>query len=404
MKRVYLDNSATTRVDDEVVQAMLPYFSEDYGNASSTHYWGQRAKTAIEDARSKVARLLNAQSSEITFLSGGTEGDNLAIKGIAEAHSAHGRHIITTQIEHSAVRSTCAHLEKLGWRVTWLPVYSEGIVRVEDVRDALTGETTLITIMHANNEIGTLQPIREIGALVRECREAGQRHLFLHTDAVQSVGKVKVDVQELGVDLLSFSGHKIHGPKGIGALYTRRGVRIASQLHGGHHERDRRSGTESVPLIVGLGKASELASQHLEERSRHIRVLRDYFESELMRQIPDISCNGDRERRVPNISNFNFEYCEGEGLQISLDLKGIAVSTGSACASGSIEPSHVLIAIGLPRDAGHGSIRFSLCKDTTREDLDHVLEILPAIVQKLRSISPLAQLRAQTNDVQRQST
>ena len=404
MKRVYLDNSATTRVDDEVVQAMLPYFSEDYGNASSTHYWGQRAKTAIEDARSKVARLLNAQSSEITFLSGGTEGDNLAIKGIAEAHSAHGRHIITTQIEHSAVRSTCAHLEKLGWRVTWLPVYSEGIVRVEDVRDALTGETTLITIMHANNEIGTLQPIREIGALVRERREAGQRHLFLHTDAVQSVAKVKVDVQELGVDLLSFSGHKIHGPKGIGALYTRRGVRIASQLHGGHHERDRRSGTESVPLIVGLGKASELASRHLEERSRHIGVLRDYFESELVRRIPDISRNGDRERRVPNVSNFNFEYCEGEGLQISLDLKGIAVSTGSACASGSIEPSHVLIAIGLPRDAGHGSIRFSLCKDTTREDLDHVLEILPAIVHKLRSISPLAQLRAQASDVQRQST
>jgi cysteine desulfurase len=404
MRRVYLDNSATTRVDDEVVQAMLPFFSEDYGNASSTHYWGQRAKTAIEDARSKVARLLNAQSSEITFVSGGTEGDNLAIKGIAEAHSAHGRHIITSQIEHSAVRTTCAHLEKLGWQVTWLPVYSEGIVRVEDIRYALTPETVLVTVMHANNEIGTLQPIREIGALVRERREAGQRHLFLHTDAVQSVGKVKVDVQELGVDLLSFSGHKIHGPKGIGALYTRRGVRIAAQLHGGHHERDRRSGTESVPLIVGLGKAAELASQHLEERSRCMRALRDYFETELMRRIPDISRNGDLERRVPNIANFNFEYCEGEGLQISLDLKGIAVSTGSACASGSIEPSHVLIAIGLPRDAGHGSIRFSLCKDTTREDLDHVLEILPAIVQKLRSISPLAQLRARASDVQHQST
>ena len=404
MRRVYLDNSATTRVDDEVVQAMLPFFSEDFGNASSTHYWGQRAKTAIEDARSKVARLLNAQVSEITFLSGGTEGDNLAVKGIAEAHAAHGRHIITSQIEHSAVRSTCAHLESQGWRVTWLPVYSEGIVRVEDVREALTDDTVLITVMHANNEIGTLQPIREIGELVRERRAAGQRHLFLHTDAVQSVGKVKVDVQELGVDLLSFSGHKIHGPKGIGALYTRRGVRIAQQLHGGHHERDRRAGTESVPLIVGLGKAAELASLDLDERSRRIRDLRDYFENELVRRIPSISRNGDRERRVPNVANFNFEYCEGEGLQISLDLKGIAVSTGSACASGSIEPSHVLVAIGLPRDAGHGSIRFSLCKDTTREDLDHVLDMLPAIVQKLRSISPLAQLRAQVSDVQRQST
>ena len=390
MKRVYLDNSATTRVDDEVVQAMLPFFSEDFGNASSTHYWGQRAKQAIEDARIKVAKLLNAQASEITFVSGGTEGDNLAVKGIAEAYAARGRHIITSQIEHSAVRSTCAHLEKTGWRVTWLPVYREGLVRVADVRDALTDETVLITVMHANNEIGTLQPILEIGKLVRERRDAGNRNLFLHTDAVQSVGKVKVDVQELGVDLLTFSGHKIHGPKGIGALYTRRGVRIAAQLHGGHHERDRRSGTESVPLIVGLGKAAELASQHLEERSRRIRELRDYFESELVQRISCIERNGDPEKRVPNVANFNFDYCEGEGLQISLDLKGIAVSTGSACSSGPIEPSHVLIAIGLPRDASHGSIRFSLCKDTTKEDLDYVLETLPSIVDKLRSISPLA--------------
>jgi cysteine desulfurase len=266
-------------------------------------------------------------------------------------------------------------------------------VRIKDLKDALTDETILITIMHANNEIGTLQPIGEIADFVKERRAAGQKHLFLHTDAVQSVGKIRVDVQDLGVDLLSLSGHKIHGPKGIGALYVRKGVRIEAQLHGGHHERDRRSGTESVPLIVGLGKAAELAARHLDERAGHIRKLRDYFEAELVKRIHFIAVNGDPERRVPNVSNFNFEHCEGEGLQISLDLKGIAVSTGSACSSGSVEPSPVLIAIGLPRDLGHGSIRFSLCKDTSKEDLDYVLETLPGIVDKLRSISPLAQQR-----------
>ena len=251
--------------------------------------------------------------------------------------------------------------------------------------------------MHANNEIGTLQPIGEVADFVKERRAQGQKHLFLHTDAVQSVGKIPVDVQSLGVDLLSLSAHKIHGPKGIGALYIRKGVRIEAQLHGGHHERDRRSGTESVPLIVGLGKAAELASLHLTERADQIRKLRDYFEAELSRRIQFIAVNGDPERRVPNVSNFNFEHCEGEGLQISLDLKGIAVSTGSACSSGSVEPSHVLVAIGLPRELGHGSIRFSLCKDTSKEDLDYVLETLPGIVEKLRSISPLAHQRVNAN-------
>ena len=388
MRRIYLDNSASTRVDDEVVAAMLPYLSEDFGNASSTHFWGQRAKQAIEEARAQIAQLLNAQPTEITFLSGGTESDNLAIKGVAEAQAARGRHIITSQIEHPAVLASCAHLEKQGWNITRLPVYQEGIVRLEDVRAALTDETVLITIMQANNELGTLQPIREIGALVRERRAAGQRHLHLHTDAVQAVGKVPVDVKELGVDLLSFTAHKIHGPKGIGALYVRRGVRIASQMHGGHHERDRRAGTESVPLIVGIGKASELARIHLNERAEQMRELRDYLEAELFRRIPDISRNGDAERRVPSIANFNFAHVEGEGLQISLDLKGIAVSTGSACSSGSTEPSHVLLAIGLTRDMGHGSLRFSLSKDTTREEIDDLLETLPALVEKLRRISP----------------
>ncbi len=389
-KRIYLDNSATTRVADEVVEAMLPYFSEVYGNASSTHQWGQRAKQAIEDARVQVALLLNAQPSEITFLSGGTESDNLAIKGIAEAQKERGRHIMTSQFEHPAVLATCAHLEKVGWHVTYLPVYKEGIVRLDDVRQAITDQTVLITVMHVNNEIGTVQPVKELGALVKERREAGQKHLYLHTDAVQSVGKIPVDVKDLGIDLLTFTAHKIHGPKGIGALYLRRGVRIASQMYGGHHERDRRAGTESVPLIVGIGKASELVRLNLSERMQHARALRDYLEEELFKRIPGIARNGHEEARVPNIANLNFDHVEGEGLQISLDLKGIAVSTGSACSSGSQEPSHVLMAIGLPRDTGYGSLRFSFGKDNTKEEVDYLLETLPAVVVKLRKLSPRA--------------
>jgi cysteine desulfurase len=388
LRRIYLDNSATTRVDDEVVRAMLPFFTEVFGNASSTHQWGQRARQAVEDARHQVASLLSAAPNEITFLSGGTEADNLAIKGIAEAQKEKGRHLITSQIEHPAVLATCAHLEKEGWQVTYLPVTREGLVRSDDLRSALRDETVLITIMHANNEIGTIQPIKEIAALVKERRAAGQRHLFLHTDAVQSVGKIPLDVKDLGVDLLAFSGHKIHGPKGIGALYLRRGVRIASQMHGGHHERDRRAGTESVALIAGLGKAAELARLQLSERMEHTRQLRDYLEDQLFKRIPEITRNGDRERRVPNIANINFDHVEGEGLQISLDLKGVAVSTGSACSSGSTEPSHVLTAIGLSQDTGHGSLRFSFSKDNTMAEVEYVLETLPAIVEKLRKLSP----------------
>jgi cysteine desulfurase len=390
LRKIYLDNSATTRTDDEVMRTMLPYFTEVYGNASSTHQWGQVARQAVEDARQQVAALLNAAPAEITFLSGGTEADNLAIKGIAEAQKDRGRHIITSQIEHPAVLATCAHLESEGWRVTYLPVYREGIVRLDDLRSAVSDETVLISVMHANNEIGTIQPIKEIGALVKERRAAGQKHLFLHTDAVQSVGKIPVDVKALGVDLLALSGHKIHGPKGIGVLYLRRGVRIASQMHGGHHERDRRAGTESVSMIAGMGKAAELARLHLIERMEHTGQLRDYLEAELFKHIPDITRNGDSERRVPNIANINFDYVEGEGLQISLDLKGVAVSTGSACSSGSTEPSHVLVAIGLSQDTGHGSLRFSFSKDNTMAEVDYVIETLPAIVAKLRRLSPMA--------------
>ncbi|QQS46841.1 MAG: cysteine desulfurase NifS [Acidobacteriota bacterium] len=388
VRKVYLDNSATTRVDDEVVRSMLPYFSEAFGNASSTHQWGQRAKQAIEEARNQVALLINATAPEITFVSGGTEADNLAIKGIAEAHAEKGRHIITSQIEHPAVLAACAWLEKKGWAVSCLPVYREGVVRIEDLRKAITDQTVLISIMHANNEIGTIQPLREIGQIVRERREAGQKHLHFHTDAVQTIGKIPVDVRDLGVDLLAMTAHKFHGPKGIGALYVRRGVRLASQMHGGHHERDRRAGTESVPLIVALGKAADLTRTHLEERARQLSELRDRLEHGLLQRIPHVAVNGDPERRLPNISNLNFDYVEGEGLQISLDLKGVAVSTGSACSSGSIEPSHVLLAIGLSRDTGHGTLRFSLGKDNTREDVDYVLEILPGMVEKLRKLSP----------------
>lgn len=393
LKKIYLDNSASTRVDDEVVQAMLPYFTEEFGNASSTHQFGQRAKQAIEDARGQVARLLNASPPEITFLSGGTESDNLAIKGIAETHRDKGLHLITSQIEHPAVLAACGHLEKQGRRVTYLPVYREGVVRVDDVRAALTDETVLITVMHANNEIGTIQPLQEIAALVKARREAGQRHLHLHTDAVQSIGKIPVDVKELGVDLLTLTAHKFHGPKGVGALYVRKGVRLSSQMHGGHHERDRRAGTESVPLIVGLGKAAELVRLQLPERMRHARTLRDHLETEIFNRISDVTRNGDAERRVPNIANLNFDFVEGEGLQISLDLKGVAVSTGSACSSGSTEPSHVLTAIGLPRDNGYGSLRFSFGKDNTREDVEYVLEVLPAVVEKLRKLSPRLRLK-----------
>lgn len=390
IRKVYLDNSATTRMDEQVLAAMLPYWTEIYGNASSTHQWGQPARQAIEEARRSVARAIHAQPGEITFLSGGTEADNLAIKGVAEGYRGKGRHLITSRFEHSAVLATCAQLEARGWHVTYLPVYREGIVRLEDVQAALTPETVLITIMHANNELGTIQPIEEIGRLVRERREAGQTHFFLHTDAVQTLGKIPVDVQALGVDLLTCSGHKIHGPKGIGALYVRRGVRLESQMHGGHHERDRRAGTESVPLIVGLARAIELAVSAIPERMEPIRQLRDHLEDQLLRRIPGTSRNGDPGRRVPHIANLNFDFVEGEGLQISLDLKGIAVSTGSACASGSTEPSHVLVAIGHDRESGRGSLRFSFSKENCPEDVEAVLETLPGIIEKLRQISPRA--------------
>ncbi|HLF84042.1 MAG TPA: cysteine desulfurase NifS [Blastocatellia bacterium] len=386
--KVYLDNSATTAMAAEVIEAMLPYFSDEMGNAQSVHSFGQRAKAAVEKARREVAALINAAPAEIVFLSGGTEADNLAIRGIAETHGDHGRHIITTKIEHPAVLATCEALEAAGYRVTYLPVSQNGIVSIDDVRQAISDDTILISVMLANNETGTIQPIEEIAGVVVEARSRGLDHLHSHTDAVQAVGKVPVDVKRLGVDLLSLSGHKFHGPKGIGALYVRKGTRLAKLLYGGHHERDRRAGTENVPGIVGLGRAAELARTQLDERMNRMRELRDYLEQEVISRVPSVRVNGDKQHRVPNVSNLSFDGVDGESLLISLDLKGIAVSTGSACASGSLDPSHVLQALGLTRDEVRGSLRISLGAYTAREEIDYAVCVLAETVTRLREMIP----------------
>ena len=386
--RVYLDNSATTAIAAEVIEAMLPYFADEMGNAQSVHSFGQRAKAAVEKARREVAALINASSAEIVFLSGGTEADNLAVRGIAEAQRDYGRHIITTKIEHPAVLATCESLESAGCRVTYLPVSRSGLVNIGDVRQAISDDTVLISVMLANNETGTIQPIEEIAGVVAEARARGLGHLHFHTDAVQAIGKISVDVNRLGVDLLSLSGHKIHGPKGIGALYVRKGTRLTKLLYGGHHERDRRAGTENVPGIVGLGRAAELVRTQLDERMSRMRELRDYLEQELISRFPDVRVNGDRQHRVPNVSNVSFGGIDGESLLIALDLKGIAVSTGSACASGSLEPSHVLQALGLTRDEVRGSLRFSLGAYTTREEIDYAVSVLAETVTRLREMIP----------------
>jgi cysteine desulfurase len=386
--KVYLDNSATTAMAAEVIEAMSPYFSDEMGNAQSVHSFGQRAKAAVEKARREVGALINAAPAEIVFVSGGTEADNLALRGIAEAHRDYGRHIITTKIEHPAVLATCEALDGAGYRVTYLPVSRSGLVSIGDVRQAISDDTVLISVMLANNETGTIQPIEEIAGVVAEARGRGLDHLHFHTDAVQAVGKVPVDVKRLGVDLLSLSGHKIHGPKGIGALYVRKGTRLTKLLYGGHHERDRRAGTENVPGIVGLGRAAELARTQLNERMSRMRELRDYLEQKVISRFLDVRLNGDRQQRVPNVSNMSFDGIDGESLLIALDLKGIAVSTGSACASGSLEPSHVLQALGLTRDEVRGSLRFSLGAYTTREQIDYAVSVLVETVARLREMIP----------------
>ena len=389
MRKVYLDHSATTPIDSRVLEAMLPYLTEKFGNASSVHGFGQEARAAVDRARRQVASLIGARANEIVFTSGGTEANNLAIRGICEAAEIHGRHVITSAIEHPSVRGVIDQLEKDGWEITRLPVYKDGIVRIDDVRAAIRRDTILISVMMANNEIGTIQPVMEIGELVSEERKRGHHHLWFHTDAVQAAGRLSIDVQTLGCDLLSLSAHKIYAPKGTGALFIRRGVRLNPQQVGGHQERERRAGTESVANVVAFGAAAELAQNEMNERYDHTHRLRDRFETEVERRISNIVLNGNREQRLPHVSNISFRFIEGEGLLIHLDMQGVAVSTGSACSSGTLEPSPVIRALGRNEELARGAIRFSFGKDNTDEDVDYVVAALTTAVESLRAISPL---------------
>lgn len=382
-KIIYLDHAATTPTDPQVVKAMLPYFTERFGNPSTLYSVGREAKRAIEEVRAKVASLMKASPEEIVFTSGGTEADNFALEGIAFAKQDKGDHIISSAIEHHAVLEPLHFLEKCGFRVTFIPVDKDGLVDPEDVRKAITDKTVLISIMHANNEIGTIQPIEEIGKIARE------REVYFHTDAVQTFGSLPVDVNKLNCDLLSISAHKLYGPKGIGALYIRKGAKMVPFLHGGGQEKNRRASTEYVPGIIGLGKAAELAHEGMEERAKHISSLRDKLIETILKKIDLTRPNGHRTRRLPNNVNVSIEKIEGESMLLALDSYGICASSGSACTSGSTEPSHVLIALGLSPDVAFGSLRLTLGKHTTEEEVDFVLEVLPQIVERLRVISPV---------------
>jgi cysteine desulfurase len=382
MRRVYLDYNATTPVAPEVLAAMLPYFSEEFGNANSIHTFGQRGRGAVEEARISVAELLGARPAEILFTSGGTESNNHAILGIVGAATGEHKHVITTAVEHNAVLDPCRALERRGVRLTVVPVNREGIVAPEDIQKAICPDTVLITVMLANNELGTLQPIEEIG------RIAAEKGVLLHTDAVQAAGKVPVDVIRLGAHLLSISGHKIYGPKGAGALYVRRGIRLNPLMYGGHHERDRRPGTENVAGIVGLGQAAKLAMIRLQKESGRLSRLRDRLERGLLGCISQARSNGARVQRTPNTTNLTFPFVEGEAMVIALDLKGIACSTGAACSSGAVEPSHVLTAIGLPPEEARATLRFSLGHQTTDEEIEYALETIPPVIERLRELSP----------------
>lgn len=381
--RIYLDNAATTKTSKEVVDAMLPYFTEDYGNPSSIYEIGQRSKEAITKAREQIAQVIGAKTEEIYFTAGGSESDNWALKAAFEAYSGKGNHIITTKIEHHAILHTCEYLQKQGARITYLDVDENGLVDLEELQKAICPETILISVMFANNEIGTIEPVKEIGMIAKE------HGVLFHTDAVQAFGQVPIDVNEMNIDMLSSSAHKINGPKGIGFLYIRKGVKIRSFVHGGAQERKRRAGTENVPGIVGYGVAAKRAAESMEERTKKERELRDYLIERVLKEVPYVKLNGDPVKRLPNNMNFSFRFIEGESLLIMLDMKGIAGSSGSACTSGSLDPSHVLLAIGLPHEIAHGSLRLTLGEDITKEDLDYTLEQIKEIVGRLRELSPL---------------
>ena len=382
-KIIYLDNAATTKTSPEVVEAMLPYFTENYGNPSSIYEIASTSKKAIDIARGEIAHSIGAKENEIYFTAGGSEADNWALKATVEAYGAKGRHIITSKIEHHAILHTCEYLEKQGVEVTYLDVDENGIVKLEELKKALKPTTILISIMFANNEIGTMQPIKEIGEIAKE------NDILFHTDAVQAVGQVPINVDEYHIDMLSSSGHKLNGPKGIGYLYIRTGIKIRSFVHGGAQERKRRAGTENVPGIVGYGEAVKRAIATMEERTSKEIELRDYLIKRVLKEIPYTRLNGDRHYRLPNNANFSFQFIEGESLLIMLDMEGICGSSGSACTSGSLDPSHVLLAIGLPHEIAHGSLRLTLSEETTKEDLDFVVDKVKEIVIKLRSMSPL---------------
>lgn len=382
-RNIYMDNAATTKVSDEVLKAMMPYFQEDYGNASSIYTLGGRARVAVDQARETIASRIGASAKELFFTSGGSEADNWAIKGIAEANKEKGKHIISTTIEHHAVLHTLEHLAKEGFEVTYLPVDEYGMVSVEDLEKAIRKDTILITIMFANNEIGTIQPIKEIG-------EIAKKHgIIFHTDAVQAIGAVDINVKDLNIDALSMSGHKIHAQKGIGALYIRQGLRFPNLIDGGAQERRRRAGTENVPAIVGFAKAFEIAIDGMEARNKRLIELRTRLQKGLLERIPETRLNGHPEKRLPNNTNVCFRYIEGESILLMLDMEGIQASSGSACTSGSLDPSHVLLAIGLPHGIAHGSVRLTISEETTEEDVDYVIEKLEYIVDRLRKMSPL---------------
>lgn len=380
---IYLDNAATTKTDEEVVKEMLPYFTENYGNASSVYEFGSKSKLAVTKAREKIAEVLNAKPEEIYFTAGGSESDNWALKATAEAYRNKGKHIITSKIEHHAILHTCQYLEREGYDITYLDVDERGVIDLGELERAIRPDTILISVMFANNEIGTLEPVEKIGEIARE------HGVLFHTDAVQAFGQVPIDVEKLHIDMLSASGHKLNGPKGIGFLYIRKGIKMGSFIHGGAQERKRRAGTENIPGIVGLGKAVEIAVDTMEERAKRESELRDYLIERVLKEVPYSRLNGPRDNRLPNNVSFCFQFIEGESLLIMLDMKGICASSGSACTSGSLDPSHVLLAIGLPHEIAHGSLRLTLGKETTKEDIDATIEAIKEIVARLRDMSPL---------------